>query len=213
MRKLKGILLCLTMLTWHALQAQNKEILGKIVDSKDNTPLGGVTVKAKNTTANTVSLADGSFRLAVPANVTTLVFSYVGYTDQEVAIGEGAIVVSLVQADKALSEVIVVGYGTKIKREVSASIAKVNGREFANLPLPSFETALQGRAAGVFINTGSGKLGQGMKIRVRGISSITASTQPFIVIDGVPMVQEALGSYTEPDNPLAMLNPDDIESI
>ncbi|HEX6180778.1 MAG TPA: SusC/RagA family TonB-linked outer membrane protein, partial [Chitinophagaceae bacterium] len=89
----------------------------------------------------------------------------------------------------------------------------VSNKEFANLPLPTFESALQGRAAGVFINSGSGKLGQGLKIRVRGISSITASTQPFIVIDGVPVVTEALGSYTEPDNPLAMLNPDDIESI
>lgn len=213
MRKLKGILLCLTMLSWHVLTAQNKEVTGKIVDSKDNTPLGGVTVKAKNANANTVSQADGSFRLSVPSNVTTLVFSYVGYTDQEVAIGDGAVSISLQAADRSLSEVIVVGYGTKIKREVTASISKVNNKDFANLPLPSFETALQGRASGVFINSGSGKLGQGLKIRVRGISSITANTQPFVVIDGVPAVTEALGSYTEPDNPLAMLNPDDIESI
>ncbi len=213
MRKLKGILLCLTLLSWHALLAQNKEITGKIVDSKDNTPLGGVTVKAKNANANTISQADGSFRIAVPATVTTLVFSYIGFTDQEVTIGESTIVVTLQRADQSLSEVIVVGYGTKIKRDVTASIAKVSNKEFANLPLPTFESALQGRAAGVFINSGSGKLGQGLKIRVRGISSITASTQPFIVIDGVPVVTEALGSYTEPDNPLAMLNPDDIESI
>lgn len=213
MRKLTGILLCLTMLSWHTLYAQTKEVTGKIIDARDNTPLAGVTISAKNTTANTISQADGSFRLTVPASVTTLVVSYVGYTDQEVAIGEGPVSVSLKQADRSLSEVIVVGYGTRIKREVTSSIAKVNNREFANLPLPSFESALQGRAAGVFINSGSGKLGQGLKIRVRGISSITASTQPFIVIDGVPVVQEALGSYTEPDNPLAMLNPDDIESI
>ena len=213
MRKLKGILLCLIMLSWHALLAQNKEVLGKIVDSKDNTPLAGVTIKAKNATANTISQADGSFRIAVPATVTALVFSYVGYGELEVAIGDGALVVSMQKADASLSEVIVVGYGTKIKREVTSSIAKVSNKEFANLPLPTFESALQGRAAGVFINSGSGKLGQGLKIRVRGISSITASTQPFIVIDGVPAVTEALGSYTEPDNPLAMLNPDDIESI
>src|SRR5687767_14208536 len=120
MRKLKGILLCLTLLSWHALLAQNKEITGKIVDSKDNTPLGGVTDKAKNANANTLSQADGSFRIAVPATVTTLVFSYIGFTDQEVTIGESTIVVTLQRADQSLSEVIVVGYGTKIKRDVTA---------------------------------------------------------------------------------------------
>ncbi|HYF32127.1 MAG TPA: TonB-dependent receptor [Chitinophagaceae bacterium] len=213
MRKLKGILLCLTVLSWHTLLAQNKEVTGKIVDSRDNTPLAGVTIKAKNATASTISQVDGSFRLSIPAEVTTLIFSYVGYTDQEVRITDGSMTISLKQGDRSLSEVIVVGYGTKIKRDVTSSIAKVSNRDFANLPLPTFESALQGRAAGVFINSGSGKLGQGLQIRVRGISSITASTQPFIVIDGVPVTTEALGSYTEPDNPLAMLNPDDIESI
>lgn len=213
MRKLTGILLCLNMLSWHVLYAQNREVSGKIIDSKDNSPLAGVTVRAKNSNANTVSQTDGSFRLSVPSTVSVLIISHIGYTEQEVNISDGAMTVSLNAADRSLSEVIVVGYGTRIKRDVTSSIAKVNNRDFANLPLPSFESALQGRAAGVFINSGSGKLGQGLNIRVRGISSITASTQPFIVIDGVPVVTEALGSYTEPDNPLAMLNPDDIESI
>lgn len=112
-----------------------------------------------------------------------------------------------------MSEVVVVGYGTKLKRDVTSSISRITNKDFQNLPLPSFESALQGRASGVFINQGSGKLGQGLKIRVRGISSISASQQPFVVIDGIPVVSQALGSYTEPDNPLATINPDDIESI
>jgi TonB-linked SusC/RagA family outer membrane protein len=121
--------------------------------------------------------------------------------------------VALARGENALSEVVVVGYGTRLRRDVTSSISKVTNRDFQNLPLPSFEQALQGRAAGVFINSGSGKLGQGLTIRVRGVSSISANQQPFVVIDGVPAVSQALGSYSEPDNPLATLNPDDIESI
>ncbi|HKP31978.1 MAG TPA: TonB-dependent receptor [Chitinophagaceae bacterium] len=213
MRKLSGILLTIAILSWQLAVAQNREVTGKIVDSKDNSPLAGVTIKAKGSTANAVSGADGSFRISVPASANTLQISYVGYGDIEIAIGSSPLTVTMTAGDKSLSEVIVVGYGTKIKRDVTSSIAKVSNKEFQNLPLPSFEQALQGRAAGVFINSGSGKLGQGMKIRVRGISSISASQQPFVVIDGVPAITTALGSYTEPDNPLATLNPDDIESI
>ncbi|HYE54741.1 MAG TPA: SusC/RagA family TonB-linked outer membrane protein, partial [Chitinophagaceae bacterium] len=213
MRKLTGILLCLTMLSWEVLYAQTREVTGKVMDFKSSSALAGVTIKAKNSTASTISQADGSFRITVPENETTLVFSYIGYGDQEMTIGSGPMTVNLVLGDKSLSEVVVVGYGTKVKRDVTSSISRITSREFQNLPLPSFESALQGRASGVFINAGSGKLGQALTIRVRGISSISASQQPFVVIDGVPAVTQALGSYTEPDNPLATLNPDDIESI
>jgi TonB-linked SusC/RagA family outer membrane protein len=122
--------------------------------------------------------------------------------------------VALNRGDNNMEEVVVVGYGTRLRREVTGSISKVTNRDFQNLPLPSFEQALQGRAAGVFINSGSGKLGQAMDIRIRGISSISASTQPLFVIDGVPVISQALGNIVdEPDNPLAVINPDDIESI
>jgi TonB-linked SusC/RagA family outer membrane protein len=212
MRKLAGML-CLAILIWQLSLAQNRELTGKVTDA-DNTPIPGVSVKVKGSTIGTVTGADGNFRLSVPSSATALVLTHVGYNDLEVAItADGPMTINLKAADKALSEVIVVGYGTKIKREVTSSIAKVGSKEFQNLPLPSFESALQGRAAGVFINSGSGKLGQGLNIRVRGISSISASQQPFVVIDGVPAITQALGSYTEPDNPLATLNPDDIESI
>ena len=211
MRKLAGML-CLAILFWQFSLAQNREVTGKVTDA-DNTPIPGVSVKVKGSTIGTVTGADGNFRLSVPASATTLVVTHVGYNDIEVAITDGPLNINLKAGDKALSEVIVVGYGTKIKREVTSSISKVGSKEFQNLPLPSYESALQGRAAGVFINSGSGKLGQALKVRVRGISSITAGQQPYVVIDGVPAITDALGSYTEPDNPLATLNPDDIESI
>lgn len=213
MKNMYRLCLAVLLLISQAAWSQTKEVTGKVTDSKDGTPLAGVTIKQKGGTANTVSQADGSFKIGVSSSATVLIFSYVGYTDQEVAVSGSLLSVSLVASTKALSEVVVVGYGTRIKREVTSSIARVTSKDFQNLPLPSFESALQGRAAGVFINQGSGKLGQGLNIRVRGISSISANQQPFVVIDGVPIVSQSLGSSTENDNPLATLNPDDIESI
>jgi TonB-linked SusC/RagA family outer membrane protein len=202
---LPGLLFCMQFL-W----AQTP-VTGRVTDARDNTPLQGVTITIKNTNLSAVSGADGTFSLSAPAG-STLVFSHIGYQGVERAAGAD-LSIGLDRGNDALSEVVVVGYGTRIRRDVIASISKVTNRDFQNLPLPSFESALQGRAAGVFINSGSGKLGQGLTIRVRGISSISANQQPFVVVDGVPAVSQALGSYTEPDNPLATLNPDDIESI
>lgn len=200
------VLLCLQVI------AQTKEIAGKITDSKDGTPLSGVTITVKGTTQSTVSAADGTFKMSIPESARTLEFSYVGYPRTELE-ASALMNVALEAGDRSLTEVVVVGYGTKVRREVTSSIAKVTSKEFQNLPLPSFESALQGRASGVFINQGSGKLGQALKIRVRGISSISANQSPFIVIDGVPVVSQSLGTAGEEDNPLATINPDDIESI
>lgn len=212
MKRTSVSMLGLLLLFTQAVIAQVKGVSGKVTDSQDGNPLPGVTVRVKNSTTATVTSADGTFKIVVPANANTILFTFTGYTAVELPVSE-EMNVTMKPADKTLSEVVVVGYGTRIKRDVTSSISKVTAREFQNLPLPSFETALQGRAAGVFINQGSGKLGQGLKIRVRGISSISASQQPFVVIDGVPVVSGALGSFTEDDNPLATLNPDDIESI
>jgi TonB-linked SusC/RagA family outer membrane protein len=162
----------------------------------------------------TISGPDGAFSLSVPESAKTLIISGVGFETQEVTISGGPISISMKSGEtRSLNEVIVTGYGSKIKKDITSSISKVSSKEFNNLPLPSFEQALQGRASGVFINSGSGKLGQGLNIRVRGISSISANQQPFVVVDGVPIVSQALGTNTEPDNPLATINPDDIESI
>jgi len=192
--------------------AQQKTVTGTVT-GEDGKPLSGATVSAVGANASTVTNASGKFSLSVPEKVKSLTISYVGLGTQQVPATEGNLSVQLKSQASDVSEVVVVGYGTKLKRDVTSSIAKVSAKEFQNLPLPSFEQALQGRAAGVFINTGSGKLGQGFNIRVRGISSISANQQPFVVIDGVPVVSQALGSATEPDNPLASINPDDIESI
>jgi len=210
MRKLKSLFLLGMLCSIQILWAQTA-VTGRVTDARDGSPLPGVTVSIKNSNLSTTTANDGSFSISAPDN-SVLIFSYVGYQNIERA-ASSSMNLSLTQGDNALTEVVVTGYGTKIRRDITSSISKITNRDFQNLPLPSFETALQGRAAGVFINQGSGKLGQGLNVRVRGISSISANQQPFIVIDGVPVVSQSLGSSTEPDNPLATLNPDDIESI
>jgi TonB-dependent starch-binding outer membrane protein SusC len=212
MRKLTMLFVSLFLLSGTML-AQEKTVRGKVVDTRDGTAIAGATVLVKGTNQAAVTESDGSFLLTAPQNATALIISYVGYKSVEVPIGGDLTSIRLAPGEQSLNEVVVVGYGTRIKKDVTSSISKVSAKEFQNLPLPSFEEALQGRAAGVYINTGSGKLGQGLNIRVRGISSISANQQPFFVIDGIPVVSQALGSATEPDNPLATLNPDDIESI
>lgn len=203
----------LMLLCFNVAFAQTKEVTGKVTDSKDDTPLPGVTVTVKGGKKSVITAIDGTFKLEVPQNATSMVFSYVGYKTKEAKINSESLSISMVIENNQLSEVIVTGYGTKIRKDITSSISKVTSKDFNNLPLPSFEQALQGRATGVFINSGSGKLGQALNIRVRGISSISANQQPFVVIDGVPIVSQSLGSATEPDNPLATINPDDIESI
>ncbi len=213
MRKKINVMLAFLLLTAQLIWAQNKTLTGKVTDN-NGAPISGVSVMVKGTTAGTFTGQDGTFSFTVPDNAKTLVISAVGYATQEIAVSGSSYQLSLKVAEaQNLDEVVVVGYGTKIKKDITSSVAKVTSKEFQNLPLPSFEQALQGRASGVYINTGSGKLGQGLNIRVRGISSISANQQPFVVIDGVPVVSQSLGSATEPDNPLATLNPDDIESI
>src|SRR5690606_28937704 len=116
--------------------------------------------------------------------------------------------------DRRLSEVVVVGYGQSQKRNVSGSISRVTAREIENQPVQSFESALQGKAPGVVIENSSGKVGQGIKIRIRGTSSLSASSQPLYVVDGVPLTTASQSDINnEPTNPLIDLNPNDIESI
>ena len=210
MRKIKLLsLLCVLFL---GASAQIKEVTGKVTDSKDGLPLIGVTVKAKGAANSTTTKADGSFTLNVPSNTKALVVSYVGFKVQETTLDNTANI-SLVQADNSLSEVIVVGFGTKAKRDLTGSISKVSAKDISGTPAISFESAIQGRAAGVFVEQQNGKLGQGIKVRVRGAASITAGGDPLYVVDGITLQNSSLSSNRAGTNPLADINPNDIESI
>jgi len=208
---LMGMLLCMLQFAY----AQQRTVRGRVTDARDGAVLPGVTVKAKGTVAGTVTGADGSYIINLPPAAQTLVFTFVGYADQEVNIaGRQEISIQLSTGNKELSEVVVVGYGTQVRRDLTGAIAKVPSKEIENFPAPSFESAIQGKAAGVVIESGSGKVGQGLKVRIRGTSSISASSQPLYVIDGLPIQTGSISDVNnEITNPVADINPNDIESI
>lgn len=195
--------------------AQAKRITGKVTDSKDGNALPGVTVKIKGTNAGTITQTNGNYELSVPENATSLIFSFIGFADKEVEIGgKQTINVAMGGGSKDISEVVVVGYGSQNRREITGSVTKIASKEIANQPVASFESSIQGKAPGVVIESGSGKVGQGMKIRIRGTSSISASSQPLYVIDGMPVISESMSdSGNDPTNPLVDINPNDIESV
>ncbi|MGN6618326.1 MAG: SusC/RagA family TonB-linked outer membrane protein [Ilyomonas sp.] len=187
-------------------------ITGKVLDARDSTALIGVSVSVKNNRTAVQTDQSGNFTIkAEPGN--ELVFSHVGYAQVELPASQN-MAVYLSSAEKNLSEVVVVGYGTRVRKDVTGSISKITSKDVENLPLPSFEEALQGKAAGVVIQSGSGRVGQGINIKIRGTSSITANSQPLYVVDGLPVISNSLSDATnDPTNPLIDINPNDIESI
>jgi TonB-linked SusC/RagA family outer membrane protein len=196
------------------LFAQAREIQGTVRDSRDNTPLSGVSIRVKGTELGTTTGTDGSFTVRMPSNSNALIFSYLGYADQEITVRGNTVNVTLnIGTGTNLNEIVVVGYGTKIKRDITGSVAKIGARELANTPVTNFENAIQGRAAGVFVEQQNGKLGQAIKVRIRGASSVTAGNEPLYVIDGIPVVVTDLSSNGSSTNPLSDISTNDIESI
>lgn len=197
------------------LFAQNGiTITGKVTDSKNGAPLVGVTVRVKETSTTTVTGEDGSFRIHANSKQNVLVFSYIGYANEEVNIGnKTTISVALSTEDKKLQEVVVVAYGAQDKSKLTGSVAKVDGKEFENVPLVSVDAMLQGKVAGLQSVASSGQPGALQEIRIRGIGSINASSEPLYVIDGIPANTGDFSRNTTTSNALAGLNPNDIESV
>ena len=213
MRKTGFLSAVLLLLCMNMVFAQTKRITGTVTDSKDGLPLEGVTVAEKNGNGNTVTDVAGRFSMDVPVSATNLFITYIGYADADVVIGNTSMSITLTKTTSQLSEVIVVGYGTKIKRDLTGSIAKVGAKELSNTPVTSFESAIQGRAAGVFVSQQNGKVGQGINVRIRGSASVTAGNEPLYVVDGIPLQNTNLSSNGAATNSLADINTNDIESI
>ncbi|MEY4540747.1 MAG: hypothetical protein RLZZ306_2504 [Bacteroidota bacterium] len=201
--------------------AQDRRITGKIVSAGDNSPLPGVSVQIKGTGKGTSTDATGNFAVSVPDGKTTLEIRSVGFASQTVQIGSQSVVnVTLVENENSLDEVVIVGYGTTKKSNLTGNVAQINSKAIENLPVLTTEQAIQGRAAGVFVESGNGKVGQGVKMRIRGSSSVSAGNEPLYVIDGIPMTSGSQSATTSPSgttasspNPLADINFNDIESI
>lgn len=194
-----------------------QSISGKVTSAATGEPLIGVSIVVKGTTGGTVTEVDGSYSLAVEASATTLVFSYTGYASQEADIaGRRTIDVQLAESIEILREVVVVGYGTQRKVDVTGAVGSVTAADLANKPAASADQILAGRVSGVHVANRSGNPGAPIEVRIRGVGT-AGSNQPLWVIDGVPIVVSNnvtvnTSSATE-GNPLAALSPGDIESI
>jgi len=212
MRKL-AIMMSLLLCSF-SIFGQNRTVTGKVTDEKDGTPLAGVSVTVKGTTVGTTTGADGSFSLSLPSSAKVLVFSFVNFAVQEQSIGNRSeFVIKLASEDKALSEVVVVGYGTVRKKDLTGSVSTIGGDKVRDLPVQSFDQALSGRAAGVSITIPNGVVNNPPVIRIRGVNSISLSSFPLVVVDGIPSFSGDVGNGNAANNPLGDLNPNDIESI
>jgi TonB-linked SusC/RagA family outer membrane protein len=189
---------------------------GTVFDQGTNTPLPGATVLLVDTNYGTATNVDGYFEFeGVPEGTYTLRVSYVGYVQLNRTINVNQdlnLNLTLSMDQQSLSEVVVTGYGSIVREQMTGNITSISSRQIEEIPVNSFESALQGQAPGVFIQKGNGKLGQAINIRVRGTSSVSASSQPLYVIDGIPVTSESQ-STTADTNPLTDLNVDDIASI
>jgi TonB-linked SusC/RagA family outer membrane protein len=195
----------LTSLVWVflfstvAVYAQDRNVSGTVKDETGN-PMPGVNVLIKGTTSGTATDGDGKYTLSVPSNAT-LVFTFVGYTTNEVPVGSQTVVdVQMAPDALTLSEIVVTGYGSEKKADIIGSVAVVNSKELQVTPSADLTQQLQGRAPGVLVS-GSGAPGEAAKIRIRGFGSINGQSDPLYVIDGVPT------------NDASRVNPNDIESI
>ncbi len=214
MRRILPIL-CGLLLLASQVWAQTRQVTGKVADASGN-PVPNASVFIKGTSSGTTTNSDGTFTITVPANARALVISSVGLERQEVNIsGKNSVNISLQNSNQDLQEVVVTGYQAQRKREITTAIARVGGEEIRNLPIQSFDRAIQGRAAGVDIRSNNGIPGGAVNVRIRGVGSITAGNDPLYIVDGVQINNSTVSfgqTYTQ-TNPLAYLNPNDIESI
>ena len=204
------LLLSLLLLPLCSIFAQ-RTISGVVSDEKSES-LVGASVLVKGTQNGTVTDLNGRFSLSVPENAT-LVVSFTGFTTKEIAVGTQSTISVTLEEGVGLNEVVVVGYGTQQKRNITGTVGTVKGEDIAALPVQSFDQALQGRVAGVNVSLPNGVLNNPPVFRVRGISSLNLSSFPLIVIDGVPTFTGDQSQNSAANNPLSNINPNDIESI
>lgn len=205
-----SLLIAFLSVSWTYGQSR---VSGKVTDVAGQALIGASVVVKENPAVGTITDVDGMYELNVPAGGQTLVFSYTGYNTKEMAIGGASVVNMSLEEGKVLEEVVVVGYGTQRKADLTGSVASIKGSDIAIAPVQSFDQALQGRAAGVQITTPNGVLNNPPVIRVRGTNSINLNSQPLIVIDGVPTFTGDLSQNAAANNPLGNINPADIESF
>ncbi len=212
MRKILILLMC-SFFAIVQLAAQNRTVTGKVTDVSGN-PIANASVIVRGTAFGTTTSKDGTFSIQVSNTLKSLTISSINFGEQQFAIGKDNTINATLQAvDSKLTEVIVVGYGTQKKKEVTGAISRIGGDDIENKPFTSIDKALQGASAGVQSLATSGQPGATQSIRIRGIGSITAGADPLWVIDGVPVNTGDLSRLSTTSNALSTINSNDIESI
>jgi iron complex outermembrane receptor protein len=206
-----------TTMAW----SQGRTVTGKVSSSDDGGTIPGANILEKGTSNGTITGTDGVYTITVQEGAI-LVFSFVGYQSQEIAVGTQSNIEVVLQADvTSLNEVVVIGYGEIKKRDATGAVASVKAEDFNTGVISSPEQLIQGKTAGVQITSASGEPGAGANIRIRGTSSVRGGNNPLYVVDGVPLAGDDvsgggldIGRGNAPTkNPLNFLNPSDIESI
>ncbi len=210
MMNLKTMFLLVVLLFVGSWGYAQRTITGKVTDAKNGEGLISATVTAKGTSIGVVTDIDGKYSINLPAGTSALEVSYVGFDSQTIALGKSNVVDVALIVGKALDEVIVVGYGTQKRKDLTGSITSITAENFVKGPAVTPEQLVSGKIAGVSIISNGGRPGGGSQIRIRGGSSLNASNDPLIVIDGVPVDN---GVINGAPNPLSMVNPNDIESV
>lgn len=206
--KIFSVLMLVSSVAW----AQDRIISGRVTSSDDGSALPGVNVVVKGTTTGTVTDANGAYSLSVPPS-STLMFTFIGLKSQEIGIGSRSVIDVQMENDIVqLQEVVVTGYGQQTKREVTGAVTSVKGSAIENLPMQSFDRAIQGRAAGVQVVSGGGQPGGGINVNIRGTGTINGTTQPLYIVDGVQVNSGGTSGITT-SNALTSINPSDIQSI
>ena len=197
-----------------ALQSQTVQITGTVTSAEDGSTLPGVAVVVQGTSIGAVTDFEGRYTIDVPAGSEVLVFSFVGMTTLEVPIeGRTVINVEMFPELLAVDEVIVVGYGVTRRSTFTGAASTVSSQKLEQIPVTSFEKALQGNMPGVQITTASGQPGSQSQVRIRGIGSISAGTEPLYIVDGVPIATGDFSQQSSTTSALSHINPNDIESV
>ncbi len=221
----------LIVLTTIHTNNQQIKVTGRVTDASTDEPLPGVNVVVEGTLQGVVTDANGAYSIVVPSSSSILVFSYIGYNQEKAEVlGQGVIDISLVQDIQSLEEVVVIGYGTREKKDITTSISTLNSTDISNSQSISPELAMQGKSAGVFVESGGGNPNARPTVRIRGTNTWGVA-DPLYVIDGVPVTEFGSGAEASTGagsswnqsarsqdirgtmNVMSMINPNDIESI
>jgi TonB-linked SusC/RagA family outer membrane protein len=213
------LLLCILQT---AVNGQGREVTGTVLDTEGN-PMPGVSIMVKGSSQGAITGIDGNFALNVPNDSAVLVFNFIGYVSSELSVGGQSVIEIVLKEDvMQLDEIVVTGYGTSKKSDLTGSLTSLKEDDFNKGSVTTPEQMMQGRIAGVQITSNNGEPGSGSQIRVRGLSTFRSGSQPLYVVDGIPLdfasssPKGANGSALNgapATNPLNFINPGDIQSI